>query len=332
MSNKLSTKADFFHQFNIKNEDYEKTGLNWSDLNHIFVDFKAKYEELEGVAIFLSNRILKTPKVHSIRYRIKNPSHLIEKIIRKKIEDPEREITINNYQKEITDLIGIRALHLYKEDWKFIDKEILKNWNLDESPIIYYRKGDDLNYFKEFENLPHDVREHKNGYRSIHYLLKTTPTKTEYIAELQVRTIFEEGWSEVNHSLIYPYYTDNEIINHYLRIFNRLTGSADEMASFIKILSYKFESFKTDLSTALKESEEKSDTISDLKKTINALKIDAAIKTDINKEIDAITKLKIKIPILPGMISYEKEFGSTDWEKIKKLFIKDLDEDIKKLE
>lgn len=63
---------------------------------------------------------MKVPDVHSVRYRIKKLERVIEKIIRKRIEDPDRIIDLSNYTKVITDLIGIRALHLFKDNWQSI--------------------------------------------------------------------------------------------------------------------------------------------------------------------------------------------------------------------
>ena len=74
---------------------------------------------------------------------------------------------------------------------------------------------------------------HPFGYRSVHYLLALKPSKNLMVAELQVRTIFEEAWSEIDHHIRYPYQADNPILGNYLEIFNRLAGSADEMGSFI---------------------------------------------------------------------------------------------------
>jgi hypothetical protein len=56
------------------------------------------------------------------------------------------------------------------------------------------------------------------------------------LAEVQVRTIFEEGWSEIDHRIRYPYDMDNLLLSQFLVIFNRLAGSADEMGSFIRFL------------------------------------------------------------------------------------------------
>ena len=48
------------------------------------------------------------------------------------------------------------------------------------------------------------MEKHHFGYRSVHYLLKSLPGKRVHIAELQVRTLFEEGWSEIDHQVRYP--------------------------------------------------------------------------------------------------------------------------------
>jgi len=61
-------------------------------------------------------------QVHSVKYRIKEPEGLIAKIIKKKLEEPNREITSQNYFHQITDLIGVRALHLFKDHWPFIHR------------------------------------------------------------------------------------------------------------------------------------------------------------------------------------------------------------------
>ena len=54
--------------------------------------------------------------------------------------------------------------------------------------------------------------------------------------EIQVRTVFEEAWSEIDHIIRYPYDVDNPVLTEYLAIFNRIVGSADEMGMFIKKL------------------------------------------------------------------------------------------------
>lgn len=182
---------DFLHSFNIKKEDFELTDLKWEDLKKIRTDYLSFKEELIDPANYLVNAFHRITSVHSVRYRIKDPNHLIEKIIRKKIEDSERIINIDNYKTEITDLIGLRALHLFKEDWLNVHKSINEKWDLVETPTAYFRKGDPSDYVKIFEDNGCSAKEHPYGYRSVHYLLKTSPNKSTYTSEVQVRTIFE---------------------------------------------------------------------------------------------------------------------------------------------
>jgi hypothetical protein len=72
----------------------------------------------------------------------------------------------------------------------------------------------------------------------VHYVLKSQPAKPVHLVEVQVRTLFEEGWSEVDHQVRYPRLNDNPHLAEFLTIFNRLAGSADEMGTFIKALSH----------------------------------------------------------------------------------------------
>ena len=60
--------------------------------------------------------------------------------------------------------------------------------------------------------------------------------KHHYTIELQVRTIFEEAWSEIDHKIRYPYFMHDKLFSEYLLILNRLAGSADEMGTYIKFL------------------------------------------------------------------------------------------------
>lgn len=276
---------DFLNYFNIKKEDFESTGLKWEELIEIRVDYVNFKEELIDPASYLVNAFHRINPVHSVRYRIKDPNHLIEKIIRKRMEDPERVINIDNYKTEITDLIGLRALHLFKEDWLHIHNSINDKWDLVETPTAYFRKGDPIDYVKIFEDNGCSAKEHPYGYRSVHYLLKTSPNKNTYTSEVQVRTIFEEGWSEIDHKIRYPYNRDNQILAQFLIIFNRLSGSADEMGSYIKYLSKELEEIDDRNRKSVKE---KTEIIEELKKRISNLELKPQEKKEWNSSLDKI--------------------------------------------
>ena len=57
------------------------------------------------------------------------------------------------------------------------------------------------------------------------------------IAEIQVRTIFEEGYGEIDHQLRYSHSEIPEVLALNLLLFNRIAGSSYEMASLINLLN-----------------------------------------------------------------------------------------------
>ena len=78
-----------------------------------------------------------------------------------------------------------------------------------------------------------ELNEHRHGYRSIHYHLLIKPGRQELVAEVQVRTLFEEAWSEIDHYVRYKSNRDSEQADPYLVILNNITSNADTLASFI---------------------------------------------------------------------------------------------------
>ncbi len=50
--------------------------------------------------------------------------------------------------------------------------------------------------------------------------------------EIQVRTLFEEGWLEFDHRIKYPYDKDNIKKQEYIEILSSLAVAADRLISF----------------------------------------------------------------------------------------------------
>lgn len=231
-------KKYFIEKYNIKlseNDEY------WEVLFEIYNDYLGKTKRLNNTAINLFNKISEFRNMHSIRKRIKDPEHLIEKIIRKE----NRGINKDNYFEKVTDLIGIRILHLYKNDWIEIHNQIMEMLN--EPPIeisVKYRAGDDLEIYKKVnDNLKFE--EHKAGYRSVHYLIRENYNREErHTTEIQVRTVFEEAWSEIDHNIRYPYEVNNSLLNNFLKSFNTMAKSADDMGTFAIELKKKIKDFE----------------------------------------------------------------------------------------
>ncbi|ADO84519.1 GTP pyrophosphokinase [Ilyobacter polytropus] len=238
-SSEILNRESFFKEFSIDEEYFKSTGLEWSELEKIYQDYTLLVPLMEKRAEEIVLYIMALKDVHSVRRRVKKPEHLIEKIIRKGKKYTDRGINVKTYKKIVTDLIGVRVLHLFKDDWKSIHEEIIDLWETKETPQINIRRGDyNLDKLREgIKNYNCDIIVREHGYRSVHYLIgaSLSPQK-EVFVEIQVRTVFEEAWSEIDHIIRYPYDIDNPILSEYLGIFNRIVGSADEMGMFLKKL------------------------------------------------------------------------------------------------
>ncbi|MBD8804566.1 RelA/SpoT domain-containing protein [Pseudomonas syringae] len=263
---------DFLSRNRIDADTWEAADIEWSALVEIFDDHRRRVGQLEDAADFFVKRMQAFEGVHSVRWRVKDPDHLIEKIIRKRAENPkiERYMTISaeNYHAVVTDLIGVRALHLFKDDCIAIHDQVVEIWELHEPAVSYVREGDREDLSCELSAREIGPKVHPAGYRSIHYVLKTKPGLREILVEVQVRTVFEEGWSEIDHKVRYPNFTSNPQIENVLKIFNRLAGSADEIGGFIKGLSNEFDLIGERISKA---DTERDDAISKMQELVSQL-------------------------------------------------------------
>jgi len=292
---KMKTLTEFLLEYNIKKDDFDKTGLVWEDLCLIYEDYKIYKQSLEDPAINIFNTLMKVKKVHYVRYRIKNEEHVIEKIIRKKIKDNKSNITLENYKEKLTDLVGVRAIHLFKEDWIEINDYINCTYKKKGKPIAYYRDGDKKKELDIYIKRGCKAIRHNYGYRSIHYIIVSQYNLFKCNVEIQVRTIFEEAWSEIDHKIRYPYDLEHKIFLEYLMVFNRLAGAADEMGTFIKHLQIDLEKDKTESSNyieTIKKLEEKISQSGLEKSEIKSIKED--IEKLVNQEdINNVRKIMI---------------------------------------
>ena len=278
-------------KFGLSKESFERSDLEWSELKEIWLHHKENERNLKPVLSTIQEVVQNIPEVHSVRARVKDADHLVAKIIRKRIDDPNRVIGLDNYSSEITDLVGVRALHLFKDQWKNIHCAITDSWELKEEAVANIRVGDSDEVSDEYKSEHITVKEHPAGYRSIHYLIETKPCRVKHVVEIQVRTIFEEGWSEVDHTLRYPHQRSDQLLGQYFTLFNRLAGSADEMATFVKQFiqhtDQTRQSYKQRLADKQKE-------IDKLKNDISTLQIDKHLKDSLNSSVDGISELLLR--------------------------------------
>lgn len=234
---KLS-KDDFLRNYHISEEDLIKNKIDWDTLNDIYQDYNKYRHRYETQADYIADTLRTHGKIHSVKSRVKDPEHLILKVIRKTSDRKNKygeafQFGVCNYKDEVTDLIGVRAIHIFKEDWEDIHSFITSIWKVVEI-TANVREGDDT---QRFEELNIQIQSRKSGYRSVHYLIEFFPTNQRVIAEIQVRTIFEEGYGEIDHQLRYSHDQIPEVLALNLLLLNRIVGSSDEMASFINLLN-----------------------------------------------------------------------------------------------
>lgn len=247
-------KHTFLSTYNLSGDVFEEAGITWEELELIGIEYEKIEKKLRDLGKnFVNDYLYDIEKagIHSYRYRTKQVGHLLEKVVRKKKENPKKFASLDhtNFYKFMTDLIGIRVFFLYREDWIHFHRYITSifenepsqylsdrladfdenpdHYYIAERPKVYKRAGDSRIYDdKEIEIKSDGI------YRSLHYIVKYKG----YYVEVQGRTLFEEGWSEIDHDIVYPYYQDDETLKDFSKLLNRLSGMADEMSSYFRHL------------------------------------------------------------------------------------------------
>jgi len=124
------TKDEFLQKFGILPQEFEEADISWEELLEIADDYERHRPTLEKirkefVAEFLQDKE-KEIGLQSYHSRLKDTEHLVEKLVRKRLENyaKYRKMDATNYMRYVTDLIGIRGLLLYREDWVNFHKYI----------------------------------------------------------------------------------------------------------------------------------------------------------------------------------------------------------------
>lgn len=172
------------------------------------------------------------PVVHSIRSRLKDEDHLRGKLARKvaksEVIKPEQLLSV------ITDLAGVRVLHLYQAQFSKIHAVICSqidrgDWCLYEPPVAYTWDPECTQFY---ENLGIRTELKESHYTSIHYVIKPR-VDSNLCCELQVRTLFEEAWGEIDHKINYPMPATSRACREQIRVLAKLVGASTRLADSI---------------------------------------------------------------------------------------------------
>lgn len=172
------------------------------------------------------------PIIHSVKYRLKNEEHLLDKIKRK--TDSEKSISKKEFFDTITDLAGIRVLHLYPEQLLTIHNELINEVN--KGDLVLFEKPKaytwDIDLQTFYENLGIETIVKPSYYTSVHYVFMPK-AESKIKCEIQVRTLYEEVWGEIEHSLNYPYNCDSLACAEQIKVLAQLTAAGTRLANSI---------------------------------------------------------------------------------------------------
>jgi ppGpp synthetase/RelA/SpoT-type nucleotidyltranferase len=166
-------------------------------------------------------------KVHSVTLRIKSRASLADKLAR-----PDR-----SYASlwSVTDLIGLRVIVYFEDAVDTIGKLLEDNLPIDFAHSIDKRRRDSASF----------------GYRSLHYVCRVAPDASdgseapaselpaEASFEVQVRTVLEHAWAEIEHDLGYK--AGAAVPSSVQRRLHRLAG-------LLELADQEFGAIRDDLS------------------------------------------------------------------------------------
>jgi len=191
---------------------------------------------LQGLrAQVLGSRRLR-PFLHSLNWRSKDPRHLNDKLRRKFLEARKRgrplAITKQNLFLKINDLAGLRLLHLHTRQFEAINqglRELFKeeSYRVIEGPTA--RTWDDESR-AFFAKLKVSTQRSPSLYTSVHYVIRPN---VRYTCEIQVRTLMEEVWGEVDHIVNYPHRTNSVACREQIAALARATSTCSRLVDSI---------------------------------------------------------------------------------------------------
>ncbi|MDT8445743.1 MAG: hypothetical protein RRB13_02450 [bacterium] len=191
-------------------------------------EYWEKYALSQGVA---------TPSpIRMSLVRIKHPEKVVDKVFRKPRLFPEG-LSPNSFL-QMPDALGVRVIVYFPSQLPLIDKEIRSSglFELSESflpeayisPELHSRFG--LTHIEQ--------KSKESGYTSVHYTVRlansSVPIQERPYFEIQVRTMAQELWSELEHVLAYkPENRTHFSAKRRLQILSRQISAIDEQFNLL---------------------------------------------------------------------------------------------------
>lgn len=210
-------------------------------LNKILAEYKechSIYSDLGSKVEHTVKRLCKNIPIHQITSRVKTKASLAEKIIKK---DKYRSLD------DITDILGLRIITYFEDDISKIEEILNREFTVDWSNSV--DKG--------------NIEIDKFGYRSIHFILQISEHKAKTIEyadyknirfEIQIRSILQHSWAEIEHDLGYKSFTD--IPQKAQRTFYRVAALLEQADIEFTKLKKEIHEFENSVSKNLRNKRE----------------------------------------------------------------------------
>lgn len=179
-----------------------------------------------------------SPYVHFIKFRVKGADSLKTKLVKKAAERRKLgkapDITAENLFSKIGDLVAVRILHLHTDQ---IQSMVAAIGGVFESYKFKVKEGPtaivwDQEYGGHYKTLGVKTQTRTSMYMSVHYVVEAA-TNPKIRVELQVRTLAEEVWGEVDHRVRYKNEKVSRACADQLKVLARMTSGCTRLVDSI---------------------------------------------------------------------------------------------------
>jgi len=224
---------------NVKRDALPKSVVN--QIENSVEEYVAHRTEFFNLARRVENDLVENQNlkvfIHSTKFREKDPDHLRDKLLRK-ARDAKKAgkpftVTAANLFEKFDDLAGVRILHIHREQLRKIDPLIRETFNFHkykfrEKPKAYTWDIENADFFKD---LGFEVDAKPDFYTSVHYVIQ--PHWGSLGCELQVRTLAEELWGEVSHTIEYPHPSGSKACGEQIKVLARVASGCTRLVDSI---------------------------------------------------------------------------------------------------
>lgn len=232
-----------------------------------YIKNKAIYTSLEKITSGLISTLLSNEglTIHSLTSRCKTEKSLMGKIAR-----PDKNYKSIN---DLTDIFGLRITTYFSDHVDLISKLIEREFKIDDVNSIDKRKAIEPDRF---------------GYMSLHLVVEHSDLRTnlpEYQKfkgikfEIQIRTILQHAWTEIEHDIGYK--SREQVPINLRRKFSRLSG-------LLELADEEFLSIRKNIS------EYKSELKESIKLTPESVSLDLDSLESFVRETELISKIEMQ--------------------------------------